>query len=810
MSLSECSLCLESMEEATTLPSGHSFCRTKCLSKWLKSNTTCPSCRNYIPQRAFFFDRVLRESIDGLNQKPKELTICNFCLASDATIFCSQCSDHLCQQCSTHLHQYKIFQDHNIVPLEEKSPLPVVKCPHHNTKNLEYFCSQCKVAICDACALSQTHVAHNKCLVPLPNAKEDVSEDVMGAQNSLNVSHLQEPTERVQHIEQKTPSTRQSFEETRDEPIYDAVFKYVNECFNQSNNDKLRPDQKDDLNTITSKDWCSLCSRLLVIRDNSLKYRTLCADFLTVDPLVPEHHLDWYNILVTWLRYLILNNFDPLLLPSFPLGIDDDVICYIIENLFSLETIDEPKLGLFCSLIQSFKNNEERILFTKSHHNVFKSLQSEQLQTVLHVLFTTTFLNTSSFEDLDSICFHYVSPFLSFFECDLDTFKIVVTTLTSVINNRLLDCSIDFNDPAIYEESEMQLTELNDYARIILYSRRFLLAVQHSIDNNVPIHPIIMRYILTEQLDSDHLLGVKSCGLRYLTSTRGSFQVVDFICNEIFRADNILDTKTKAQLLSALFVEKAAAGVGPCFSTDVENIHKFNFNHDSTYHQQFFSEYVHVFSSPMDKQFQFNPSFLRGLFGLPTDELGKILPSLPQNICQIFYLFDNKDLLVPVLEVIDLPGFKELIDADTIENCFVPGCWPNIVLSQFGIMNPSLRTHLYYCKNCFSWIDVMDSGGISQFSVEQRPFALRDDKKCKVCQENCLHFLPRDSEGRNIRNYNQIIYDHFKNNWSCGFVPFTVYFELMENHIRNLIPYTSLSAYRKLLAPSSLLGVVVV
>ncbi|KAL0207889.1 hypothetical protein P9112_010476 [Eukaryota sp. TZLM1-RC] len=200
------------MEEPTTLPCGHSFCRTKCLSKWLKSNSTCPSCRSDVPSRALCINIALLEAIDALNQKPTESPVCNNCLESDATLFCAQCQVTYCQQCSAQAHQMRVFKNHNIVPLEQKASLTSVKCPRHKTKTLEYFCSQCKVAICDSCGLLEGHAAHNKCLLPLSDAKESVNDEVKALQQGLSTCTLSlaEPTEKVDQVVKETLSTGQS------------------------------------------------------------------------------------------------------------------------------------------------------------------------------------------------------------------------------------------------------------------------------------------------------------------------------------------------------------------------------------------------------------------------------------------------------------------------------------------------------------------------------------------------------------------------------------------------------------------------
>ncbi|KAL0207908.1 hypothetical protein P9112_010495 [Eukaryota sp. TZLM1-RC] len=93
-----------------------------------------------------------------------------------------------------------------------KPPSPPSSVLAIKQRSLEYFCSQCKVAICDSCGLLEGHAAHNKCLLPLPDAKESVNDEVKALQQGLSTCTLSlaEPTEKVDQVVKETLSTGQS------------------------------------------------------------------------------------------------------------------------------------------------------------------------------------------------------------------------------------------------------------------------------------------------------------------------------------------------------------------------------------------------------------------------------------------------------------------------------------------------------------------------------------------------------------------------------------------------------------------------
>ncbi|KAL0219569.1 hypothetical protein P9112_005222 [Eukaryota sp. TZLM1-RC] len=190
MSHLECGICLQIMEQPTTLPCGHSFCRDRCLLPSKKHNSTCPQCREEIPSMCHRVNITLRDIIDASSQHSPEQESCYQCEEAPATLFCPDCDRPFCQECSSFIHKIKHLRSHTIVPLSQRSSVSLPKCPHHKGKQLDHYCTKCKVALCDSCGLVDGHSLHPECLVPFAKAKEILSQQSNQLQESLATTTL--------------------------------------------------------------------------------------------------------------------------------------------------------------------------------------------------------------------------------------------------------------------------------------------------------------------------------------------------------------------------------------------------------------------------------------------------------------------------------------------------------------------------------------------------------------------------------------------------------------------------------------------
>ncbi|XP_063965844.1 E3 ubiquitin-protein ligase TRIM45-like [Lytechinus pictus] len=184
-----CPLCLDIFVEATILTScGHTFCR-QCLKKYDLTHQdldhmVCPLCREITKLSANRVDDLrLNVSINGCvddfyakcGGMNAVLEMCQKCTAckslKDAVSFCRTCNYYMCDEC-LHCHQHLtvVFEGHEIVSMDDVIEGKVSighlfeKCSIHKQENKDMFCEDCKVHVCQKCALvdHQNHKIKNQ------------------------------------------------------------------------------------------------------------------------------------------------------------------------------------------------------------------------------------------------------------------------------------------------------------------------------------------------------------------------------------------------------------------------------------------------------------------------------------------------------------------------------------------------------------------------------------------------------------------------------------------------------------------------
>ncbi|XP_063965748.1 tripartite motif-containing protein 55-like [Lytechinus pictus] len=184
-----CPLCLDIFVEATILTScGHTFCR-RCLKKYDLTHQdldhmVCPLCREITKLSANRVDDLrLNVSINGCvddfyakcGGMNAVLEMCQKCTAckslKDAVSFCRTCNYYMCDEC-LHCHQHLtvVFEGHEIVSMDDVIEGKVSighlfeKCSIHKQENKDMFCEDCKVHVCQKCALvdHQNHKIKNQ------------------------------------------------------------------------------------------------------------------------------------------------------------------------------------------------------------------------------------------------------------------------------------------------------------------------------------------------------------------------------------------------------------------------------------------------------------------------------------------------------------------------------------------------------------------------------------------------------------------------------------------------------------------------
>ena len=181
-----CSVCMCPFIEPKQLPCLHSFC-LKCLNGIHRTSPrqdaiSCPECRKEIripgsgnPSEFPTNFRISR-LLDVLAIKECNTTgvKCGNCDETSANCFyCFQCSFFWCENCIGGHNIIRANKEHRVLAIkdfQDQDIQDVLKRPafcqikRHENKGLEFFCKNCKVAICYACALTE-HDGHAKMLL---------------------------------------------------------------------------------------------------------------------------------------------------------------------------------------------------------------------------------------------------------------------------------------------------------------------------------------------------------------------------------------------------------------------------------------------------------------------------------------------------------------------------------------------------------------------------------------------------------------------------------------------------------------------
>ena len=181
-----CSVCMCKYTDPKQLPCLHSFC-LHCLNgiqrtSGRRDKIACPECRHEfnVPDNgnlnALPTNFRINSLVDVLAIKECNTTgvKCGNCdERTKQSHYCFQCCDFWCEECIGLHNRIKANKDHYALALEDfqdqdfQNILKRPECcpiPGHEKKEIEFFCNICKVAICNACALTN-HDGHGKILL---------------------------------------------------------------------------------------------------------------------------------------------------------------------------------------------------------------------------------------------------------------------------------------------------------------------------------------------------------------------------------------------------------------------------------------------------------------------------------------------------------------------------------------------------------------------------------------------------------------------------------------------------------------------
>ena len=181
-----CSVCMCTFTDPKQLPCLHSFC-LHCLNEIKRTRSahgkiTCPECRrefqisgsgnpSELPTN-FRINNLL--DVLAIKECSTVNVKCRNCDKRSAqTSYCFQCCSFWCEECIVGHNMIRENKDHRTLALkdfQDQDIKAVLERPafcqkkHHENKELELFCKDCKVAICSACAMT-LHDNHVKMLL---------------------------------------------------------------------------------------------------------------------------------------------------------------------------------------------------------------------------------------------------------------------------------------------------------------------------------------------------------------------------------------------------------------------------------------------------------------------------------------------------------------------------------------------------------------------------------------------------------------------------------------------------------------------
>ena len=212
-----CSVCMCAFTDPKQLPCLHSFC-LHCLNgiqrtSGVHGKITCPECRRQfqIPGSGNPSELPTNFRINSLLDvlAIKECSTanvkCGNCNKRSAqTLYCFQCCSFWCDECVLAHNIIRINKEHRTLALkdfQDQDIEAVLKRPafcqkkRHENKELEFFCKDCKVAICNTCVVT-LHEGHRKMLL------EEATDARKTQINSMTQSLIEKAQEKRKELEQ--------------------------------------------------------------------------------------------------------------------------------------------------------------------------------------------------------------------------------------------------------------------------------------------------------------------------------------------------------------------------------------------------------------------------------------------------------------------------------------------------------------------------------------------------------------------------------------------------------------------------------
>ena len=205
-----CSVCMTTFTDPKILPCLHTFC-LHCLNGILRTSGrhdifACPECRKevQVPSSGNLKDLPTNFRINSLLDvlAIKEchtagVKCANCDKSSRHSSYCFQCCAFWCDECITAHNLIKANKEHRVLALkdfEDQDIEDVLKRPafcqqkHHEKKELEFFCKNCDVAICNLC-VATIHDGHAKIVLEEAASERKIQVKSVIETQKKNIEH---------------------------------------------------------------------------------------------------------------------------------------------------------------------------------------------------------------------------------------------------------------------------------------------------------------------------------------------------------------------------------------------------------------------------------------------------------------------------------------------------------------------------------------------------------------------------------------------------------------------------------------------
>ncbi|GAA6074921.1 tripartite motif-containing protein 16-like, partial [Tachysurus ichikawai] len=218
-----CSVCLDLLKDAVTIPCSHSFCKVCINDCWdqqdQKDIYSCPQCRDtFTPRPVLRRNNMLAEVVEKLKKKTEvQAASPDHCYTGPGDVECDFCTGRkhkaiksclmcVASFCETHLnphYQVPALKKHKLV--EASGNLQEKICSEHD-KVLEIFCHTDQSFICYLCMMDE-HKSHDTVSVKAYRTEKEIA---LKEEQLKFQQRLQEKQKKVQELKQAVSTIKLS------------------------------------------------------------------------------------------------------------------------------------------------------------------------------------------------------------------------------------------------------------------------------------------------------------------------------------------------------------------------------------------------------------------------------------------------------------------------------------------------------------------------------------------------------------------------------------------------------------------------